>query len=142
MEDGLSRVIKLETAGKERTSLVRGVVLALRTLAQQTEVDNTTRDLAAFVALALPEISATVEVSVVAWEKRGYWVKADRFRLEWEWAQTLGEKMRQAVLAEDWPQVAVTSAKVAQKVSGVDIPARHRLGTPWIGAWERLRKSA
>ena len=45
------------------------------------------RDLAAFIAISLEKIFETVETSVVAWEKKGYWVKADRFRLEWEWSK-------------------------------------------------------
>lgn len=135
----MSRVIKLETAGKERNTLTRGVVLALRALGQQQQVDAQTRDLAAFVSLALAEIVETVEVSVTAWEKRGYWVKADRFRMEWDWARRLSQVMHQAVLGEDWPRVALASAQVAEKLANVDVPLRHRLGEPWQGAWEKLR---
>jgi len=135
----MGRVINPEGAGKERTQLVRGVVLALRELMAQTTIDDRTRDLAAFLALALESIWETVDVSVAAWEKRDYWVKADRFRMEWQWAERLGRGLRQAVLADDWAQVAGLSAQVAAKVQAVKLPQRHRLGTPWVGAWKRLR---
>ena len=134
----MGRVINLETAGKDRTQLVRGVVLSLRELMQQTAPDATTRDLAAFIALALEAISATIDISVAAWEKRGYWLKADRFRMEWNWSGQLGAGMRQAVLAEDWGRVAQVAAQVAARLGDVNLPQRHRLGKPWEGAWQRL----
>ena len=135
----MGSVIKLEGVGKERKNLTRAVVLALRELMQQTEPDQTTRDLAAFISLALDEIYQTIDESVAAWEKRGYWLKADRFRLEWAWSETLSKNMRNAVLQDDWPQVAITAANVAQKLNTVALPQRHRLGTPWVGAWDKLK---
>lgn len=137
----MSRVINLNGSGKERTQLTRGIVLALRELVQQKEPGQQTRDLAAFIALALEAIAETIDSSVEAWEKRGYWLKADRFRMEWAWTATLGSAMRKAVSGDDWSSVAITAAQVAQKLGSVDVPQRHRLGTPWVGAWERLRAS-
>ena len=134
----MSRVINPETAGKKRKQMVRGVVIALRELMGQGEQDGLTRDLAAFIALSLEAIAKTVEESVAPWEKRGYWVKADRFRMDWDWAERLGGQLKQALLADDWAQVAEVSAKVGEKVSGEHVPKRHRLGTPWVGAWEKL----
>ncbi len=138
----MSRLIKTETAAKDRTRLSRAVVLALRELMRQTQPDDHSRDLAAFIALALYEIHATIDASVVAWEKRGYWVKADRFRMEWEWAGRSADKMKQAVLEDDWATVAMTAAQIAQKLMNVDVPVRHRLGTPWVGAWNLLKTNA
>ncbi len=135
----LSRVINTQSVGKERTQLTRSIVLALRELMRQAEADEHTRDLAAYIALALEEIYKTIDVSVSAWEKRGYWVKADRFRMDWIWSESLGRNMHQAVLAEDWPAVAATSAQVAEKLRDVDVPKRHQLGTPWVGAWKKMQ---
>jgi hypothetical protein len=115
-------------------------VLAIRELMKQSEPTNQTRDLAAFISLALAAVDETIDVSVTAWEKRGYWLKADRFRLEWDWAKILGEKMRQALLTEDWAQVAASAVRVAEKLQSVKVPQRHRLGTPWVGAWDKLKQ--
>ncbi len=135
----MSRVINTQSAGKERTQLTRSIVLALRELMRQTETNDLTRDLAAYIALALEEIFKTIDVSVSAWEKRGYWVKADRFRMEWIWSENLGRTMRQAVVNSDWPAVAMTSAQIAEKLHGVEVPKRHKLGTPWVGAWKKMQ---
>jgi hypothetical protein len=138
MEVSLGRVINPESAGKERTQLTRAVVLAIRELMQQTEVDIQTRDLAAFIALALDSIYQSIDITVAAWEKRGYWIKADRFRMEWAWSESFGSAMRASLLADDWDGVALVSAQIMQKLQNVDVPQRHRLGAPWVGAWEKL----
>ena len=137
----MSRVINTDTAGKERTQLLRSVVLALRELMRQSEPDAATRDLAAYLSLALAAIAETVEASVIPWEKRDYWIKADKFRMEWSWAPRAAVALRQGVLAEDWGAVAQTAAQVAMKVNSVKVPQRHKLGTPWVGAYERLRSA-
>jgi hypothetical protein len=102
------------------------------------EPNDTARDLVAFIALALMEISDTVDQSVAAWEKRGYWVKAERFRMEWDWTGRLSRSVAQAVQAADWATIALLSAQIAQKFATVKLPVRHRLGTPWVGAYLEL----
>lgn len=135
----MSRVINPETAGKQRKYLLRGVIVAVREMMKQESQDELSRDMAAFIGLSLLEIFDTVNVSVAAWEKRNYWVKADRYRMEWMWSLTLGQRICQAVLAEDWLTIATSMAQVAQQVMAVEIPKRHGVNEPWIGAWERLQ---
>jgi hypothetical protein len=120
--------------------LARSIVLAIRELMKRNEPDAYARDLASYIALALNEISASIETSVVAWEKRGYWVKADRFRLEWEWAGAIGANMKTAVLVGDWEKVAELAIKVMSHLNTIQIPEKHRLGKPWLGAWEAINQ--
>jgi len=136
----MSRVINPNAAGKERTRLTKAIVITIRELTKQSEPNDATRDMAAFIALALQTIADGIDVSVAAWEKRDYWVKADRFRMEWAWAGQIGEKMKIAVLEDDWASVAMLSAQIAQKLHKVKVSERHRMGTPWVGAWEELSK--
>jgi len=136
----MSRVINPVSAGKERTRLTKAIVIALRELTKQSEPNADARDLAAFIALALQSIAEGIDVSVAAWEKRNYWVKADRFRMEWAWAGSMGEKMRVAVLNDDWASVAMLSAKIGQKLHKLKVSEKHRMGKPWVGAWEQLNK--
>ena len=135
----MSRVINPEGAGKDRNRLVKSIVLAMRELMRQPEPNEHSRDLAAYIALALLEINETVESSVAAWEKKGYWVKADRFRMEWMWTDSLGKQMREAVLRDDWATIAMSVAKLGGKLNNVDVPIRHRLGEPWVGAYSHLK---
>jgi len=138
----LSRVYNPDSAGKERNTLTRGVVLALRELMKQNEANELTYDLTAFIAISLAQIGQTIDTSVAAWEKRGYWVKADKFRLEWEWANLYAQQMRDALLAQDWAKVATTAAKTAQKFAKITVAEHHRLGSPWVGAWREFKKTA
>lgn len=135
----MSRVINPDSAGKERTRLTKGIVIAIRELARQGEPGAEARDLAAFIALALRAISEGIDTSVAAWEKRDYWVKADRFRMEWTWAGQLGQKMKAAVAGDDWANVAMLSAQIAQKLGNIKVSENHRLGKPWVGAFKRLQ---
>jgi hypothetical protein len=136
----MSRVINPDSAGKERTRLTKAIVITIRELVKQTEPTEETRDMAAFIALALGTISNGIDVSVAAWEKRNYWVKADRFRMDWAWAGQLGEKMKSAVLTDDWASVAMLSAQIGQKLQKIKVSERHRMGKPWVGAWEEIEK--
>ncbi len=141
----MSRLINPESAGKERTKMTRAVALAVRELARTNPSANggqlnEARDLAAFIALALEAIAETIEVSVAAWEKRNYWVKADKFRMDWRWASQLGNQMREAATKEDWGSVAQVAMQVAMKVQSIKISDKHRMGRPWEGSWDRLTK--
>lgn len=134
----MSPLINPESAGKERTQLTKGIVLAVRELAKQTDVTQEAKDLAAFIALALKSISEGIDISVAAWEKRGYWVKADRFRMEWLWTGQYAEKLKAAILSDDWGTVAMLSAQIAQKFNKIVVSQNHRLGKPWVGAHGQL----
>lgn len=135
----MGRVINPDGSGKERTRLTKGVVLALRELMRQTTADDHSRDLAAFIALALEAVAETIDVSVEAWEKKGYWLKADRFRMEWQWSGRLAGQMREAVLSDDWASVAMAAAQIGGKLQSVQVAEKHRLGTPWVGAYRQLK---
>jgi hypothetical protein len=137
-EDNLSRLINPDSAGRNRTRLTKAIVLAVRELAKQTQVTQEAKDLAAFIALALENISEGIDISVAAWEKRGYWVKADKFRMEWIWTGEFAKRMKSALLSEDWGTVAGLSAQIAQKFNKIVVSNNHRLGKPWVDAYKQL----
>ena len=102
----MSRVINTNGTGKERNTFTRGIVAALRELMKQKEPDAHSYDLVAFIGLSLVAIDANIEQSVKAWEKRDYWVKADRFRMEWSWAGQVGRE----ILIQPWkPEIGQRS---------------------------------
>lgn len=135
----MSRLINPESVGKDRTRLSKAIVLAVRELAKQKEVTDEAKDLAAFIALALRTIADGIDESVAAWEKRDYWVKADRFRMEWMWSGQYADKMKVAIFTNDWGTIAMLMPQIAQKFSKVVVSDNHRLGKPWVGAFERMK---
>lgn len=135
----MSRLINPDSAGKDRTRLTKAIVLTVRELARQKDVTDETKDLAAFIALALQTIADGIDVSVAAWEKRGYWVKADRFRMEWMWTGQTASKMKVAVLNDDWGTIAMLMPQIAAKLNKIQVSENHRLGRPWAGAFKQLQ---
>jgi hypothetical protein len=131
-------VINPESAGKERNQLTKAIVMTLRELNQQSDPSEQTRDMLAFIALSLQAIYDTIDLTVQAWEKRGYWVKADRFRMEWQWTGRLAEELRSGLIREDWAAIAQSVAQTGERLANITVSAHHRMGTPWTGAWQKL----
>ena len=134
----MSRLINPDSVGKERTRLSKSIVLCIRELAKQSQVTSETKDQAAFIALALQAISEGIDASVAAWEKRDYWVKADKFRMEWMWASQYAAKLKDAVLSDDWATIATMLPSIAQKFNKIEVSDNHRLGKPWSSAYKLL----
>jgi hypothetical protein len=136
----MGRVIRTESISTQRNRLMKALTLSLRELGKQRSFGSESRDLAAFLVLALDEVAETIERSVQPWEKRDYWLKADRFRMDWAWVAPIAKELRLALIAQDAGGVAAAAARLAPKLGGIDVPERHRLGTPWVGAWEKFRE--
>ena len=134
----MSPIINPDSAGKERTRLTKAIVLAVRQLAKLNQVNQEAKDLTAFIAIALRVISDGIDVSVAAWEKRDYWIKADKFRMEWMWTGQVADKMKVALFTNDWGTVAMLSAQIAQKFNKIEVSDNHRLGRPWEGAFQKM----
>ena len=137
----MSRVINSESAGKDRTRLTKVVVIAIRELLRQKEPGDLSRDLIACILMSLDGIYETVDASVEAWEKRGYWLKADRFRMDWQWTKLLADQMRPLVLAKNCGELIPLMVQVLQALDNVKVSDNHRLCTPWTGAWAELNKN-
>ena len=136
----MSRVIQSETGKKERDRYLKAIIKALRLLMTEQEPGENSRDLVSFIALALYEVYDTIDASVRAWEKRDYWLKADRYRMEWDWCQYYAHDLHSAILKNDWDAIIPMLIKIGQKLQNIKLPLHDRLGTPWVGAWQELKK--
>lgn len=134
----MGRVINPDSAGKERTRLSKCIVLALRELMKEEQLSQNGYDAMAFIALSLQQIHSTIDVTVEAWEKRGYWVKADRFRMEWAWAGRVGEGMMKALSEGNFDAIPAYAVQIGQKLGKLKVSENNRLGKPWVGAWKAL----
>jgi hypothetical protein len=134
----LSRVVKLESAGKDRTQLSKYILLAIRELGGSSQDLNKGRDLVAYMIIALAQIAQTIDASVDAWEKRGYWVKADRFRMEWSWTQAKSDQLYKYLQEQNWDGIIQQVVQITQKLSSVKVPAKKPLVEPWHDAYKRM----
>ena len=132
----MAHIIKTSTPGKERERLSKSIIVTIRDFMRQQEPTDTTNDMVAFIILALREISMGIEQSVLAWEKRGYWVKADKYRLEWQWSGEMSAKLQSKFDDKDWENISGDLLTVMAKFSNIKVSDRHRLGKPYQNAYE------
>ena len=135
----MGNLINPDNSGKRRDRYVKATVLAMRELVNKKKVDDEARDLVAFIVLTLRQIDETIDETCKAWEKRDYWIKADRFRQEWMWTNTAEGKLRQAVTENKWNLVPAAVKDMARHLQNVNLPKRD-WGTPWNGAYAVLQE--
>jgi len=135
----MSRIVNNDSPGKKRKLLTRGIVVAIRQLSRQNEFNHETQDLLTFIILSLDSITKSVERSVYAWEKRDYWLKADRFRMDWSWAGDCSKSLRIAYKNDDLGSITKTIAEIGRKLDNVKVSDRNRIGTPWKGCSDLLK---
>jgi hypothetical protein len=131
----LSTVINPESAARFRKKLLQHVALALRVGANRDGTQGEYKDILAFIVLSLHAIASSVDQTATAWERRGYWVKADRFRLEWKWVEDAETSLTQALKREDWKVAAQVGSELAVRLKDVHISNRMVRSQPWVGAW-------
>lgn len=134
----MARVINTENPGKRRHALRRTIAEILRHLMFKREVDDEVKDMAATLVFCLREMGATVEETVEAWEKRDYYVKADRFRLEWEWLTPAAERLADLVRQGRWERLPVELARLAPRFSDIRIAKATRSSAIWQGRYRAL----
>ena len=136
----MSRIVNPDGIGKQRAQLLKLTAVALRALAGCREVNEEARDLVAFMALALNQVHETIDVACQAWEKRDYWLKADRFRRDWAWAGRSADKLERVTLGDEWQKLPELMADIGQHLESVKLPKKKSTATPWKGAHQQLRK--
>jgi len=132
----MSRVIKTEGGASLRNKLMKSIALTLRELATRTNINDETRDMVAFICLCLSVIDSTIQDSVSAWEKRGYWVKADHFRLDWEWVSIKGNVLKEAILSEDWNEIRSILPYLINQCRQIKISSSKKKTALWQGSYK------
>lgn len=138
----MSRVIRVETAHRARQRVLQGMSLALRRAASPSLDLSEQRDLLAFLDLSLVELGRSIDETSAAWEKRGYWLKADRFRQDWEWTERLGRNLSSALASDNLEAATGTGIELATHLRHVRIPAALSAARPWQGAWDKHNGAA
>jgi len=133
----LSRIVRPESAARLRERILQTTALAMRHAATQSPNSTDGPDILAFIVLALQQIAQSVETSAAAWEKRGYWVKADRFRRDWTWAEGVSGDIETALRDRDYAAAGDRMGQLARHLAAVKIPSRMQPTKPWEGSWER-----
>ncbi len=134
----MGRIIYTESPGKTRHHYRRSIAEMLRRLSQKRRFDDEARDQAALIVLCLQGVADTVDQTVLAWEKRDYWMKAERFRREWEWLDPMADRLAAALFQGHWHELSVLLAGLAPHFSDIAVKRMTREATLWRGAYDRL----
>ncbi len=134
----MSQIIKTSTPGKERARLSKAIVITIREFMRQQKPDQSTNDMIAFIILALKEIAEGINVTVAAWEKRDYWVKADKYRMEWHWTGETANELQMKFKQKDWQEIPGVLINIMSHFSDIKVSDKHRMGRPWQGAHKKF----
>ena len=136
----MGRVINTESPGKERNQWRRTVAEALRHLISKKELDEEAKDLAALVVIGLRRIAQTIEKTVEPWENRNYYLKADRFRLDWEWAEQSAGRMAATIKEDRWADLPPQLAELLPRFADIRVAKLMRSPATWEGCYNLLMK--
>jgi len=134
----VGRVINTNNPGKRRNSFMRTSAEILRRLSQQKQINEDTKDMVAMLVYCLRGIDDTVEESIRAWEKRGYWKKADDFQQKWWWASLMATAVEKLIRNDDWDSLPDMMAKLFPHFSDIKINKMTRNPKDWEGAYRKL----
>lgn len=135
----MGRVINTNSPAKRRSHLMRTIAEILRRLGQrQGEIDDEVRDMVAMIVFCLREIDDGIIESIQAWEKRGYWKKADKFQQEWMWTGNMAAKVEKMLRDEAWDTLPDVMMKLFPHFSSIVINKMMRNPSEWEGCYAKL----
>ena len=134
----MARVINTNSPGKRRNAHMRTIAEILRHLSQQREVKQQTKDMVAMLVFCLRGVDATVEESIRAWEKRGYWKKADDFQQKWWWSSLMADAIEKLLRDGNWDQIPEIMIKLYPHFADIQVNRMTRDPADWDGAYLKL----
>lgn len=134
----MSRVISMDSPGKMRSQYRRTIAEALRRLSQKPQLDEEAKDLAALIVFCLQGIADTIDQAIDAWERRDYFMKAERFREQWRWLEPTADELGGVIYEGQWDQLPGVLARLMPHFADVKVKQMTRKSTLWEGAYERF----
>lgn len=134
----MSRVIHVDNPGKRRNAARRSVAEILRYLSRKSAIDDEAKDMSAALVFLLAEIKATVDESAAAWEKRGYWMKVERFVRDFEWIPEAAANLDDVIRHSAWDLLPELLADLSPRFDDIKIKTMTRKPTEWRGTYARL----
>ena len=138
----MSRITYIEgTPNAQRNRLRRAIAEILRRLGAKSSIDAETKDMVAFVVVALRAMNESIEQSCAAWEKRDYYLKADQFRREWTWLLPTADRLEDLIVTEEWSLLPTEMAGLAARFSDVKVSQMTKPASLWQGVYQKLLSS-
>jgi len=132
------RIVNVESPSKLRHRARRTIAEILRRFASKSTFDAEAKDMAATLVFCLQDIAKATELTTAAWEKRNYFLKADRFRLKWEWVTPKAESLVDLIIKAQWAHLPRELAELTPYFSDIRVARMTRTSSTWQGNHQRL----
>ncbi len=134
----MSRVINTNSPTKIRNQNRRLIAEMMQRMGQKPEVDDEVKDMAAAMVFSLRAIYETCETAAKAWEKRDYWIKAERFLRDWRWTKTSAANIEDVIREEAWELMPQLLMEMFPRFVDVQVKTLTKKPIEWQGAHKRL----
>ena len=138
----MSRIIATDGPGKMRSQHRRTIAEAMRRLSQKPRLDDEVKDLTALIVFCLHRIADTVEQTTEAWDKRNYYLKADRFREGWRWVEPMTDQLSALVYEGRWNQLPDVLVQLMPYFADITIKKMTRKPSLWEGAYDKFMQDS
>lgn len=101
-------------------------------------MDAEAKDMAALLVYLLREIDEGVEQTATAWEKRGYWMKSERFLREWSWLKEAAANVEDVLRHDALDLLPELLADLLPRFADIQLKSLLRKQELWRGAYARL----
>jgi hypothetical protein len=134
----MGRVINTNNPGKERNYNRRTIAELLRHLSKKTTIDKEAQDMLATIVYALRAIDDGIVVSAEAWEKRGYWMKAERFMRDWQWVKEAAYNLEDVLRFEAWDLAPRLILDLYPQFDDIQVKSLTRKAITWTNNYAKL----
>lgn len=134
----MSRIIRTENPTTIRNRNRRSIAEILRHLSQKPKLDAEARDMAATLVYLLREIHDGAEAAARAWEKRDYWLKAERFLREWSWTAESAANIEDVLRSDALDLLPELLAELFPRFTDIQLKSMTRKADLWQGNYRRL----
>ncbi len=136
----MSRVVNTNNPNKIRNHNRRTIAEMLQRLARKPELDDEAKDMAATIVLSLRKIHETVQTTIAAWEKRDYWMKAERFSRDWLWTPKMAADLEDVIREDAWDLLPELLMSLYPHFSDIQIKTLTRKEETWAHNYIFLMK--
>jgi hypothetical protein len=137
----MSRIIATDGPGKTRNRHRRTVAEAIRRLSRKAQLDDEAKDLAALIVFSLMAIADTIDRTTEAWEKRDYYMKAERFREKWRWLEPTTDELSGIIYEGKWQDLPILLAQLTPYFADIRVRKFTRTPSVWQGAYARFMEA-
>ena len=137
----MTRVIDTAPPGTARNQQRRVVAEAMRALSLKSRFDDEAKDMAVVIVIALQGISSTIDRTIDAWERRDYYMKAERFREKWRWLDPITDELSGIVYRSEWDQLPLVLARLMPHFSDITIKRMTHKPSQWKGAYQAFMRA-